>query len=112
MKYYAHFRRNDFVVALGYKGEHVKRWLVDHASLAGDLTVSLRDGRVRRHAAETEDWEISLVDAGQETATGGRIKRLARWLGADGAFMPTGYAATTGRVYLKRLGVRTELRAV
>jgi glucose-1-phosphate cytidylyltransferase len=89
MKYYAQFHHNDFVIALGYKGEYVKRWLVDYASLASDLTVSLRDGRIRQHAAELEDWEISLVDTGQETATGGRIKRLAEWLGAAGTFMLT-----------------------
>ena len=89
MKYYAHFGHNDFVIALGYKGEYIKRWLVDYASLASDLTVSLRDGRIRQHTAELEDWEVSLVDTGQETATGGRIKRLARWLGADGTFMLT-----------------------
>lgn len=89
MKYYAHFDFTDFVVGLGYKGEYVKRWLVDYASLTSDLTVSLREGRVHQHSAEREDWEISLVDTGQETATGGRIKRLAPWLGADGTFMLT-----------------------
>jgi glucose-1-phosphate cytidylyltransferase len=89
MKYYAHFRFNDFVIALGYKGEYIKRWLVDYAALASNLTVSLRDGHVRQHAAELEDWEVSLIDTGQETATGGRIKRLANWLGSEGTFMLT-----------------------
>lgn len=89
MKYYAHFGLTDFVVALGYKGEYVKRWLVDYASLASDLTVSVRDGNVERHATDHEDWRVSLVDTGQETATGGRIKRLAAWLGDSGTFMLT-----------------------
>jgi glucose-1-phosphate cytidylyltransferase len=89
MKYYAHFHHSDFVIALGYKGEYVKRWLVDYASLTSDLTISLRNGLVQQHAAELEDWEVSLVDTGQETATGGRIKRLARWLGSEGTFMLT-----------------------
>lgn len=91
MKYYAHFNLTDFVVALGYKGEYIKRWLVDYASLASDLTVSLKDGRVHKHASsnEPENWNVSLVDTGLETNTGGRIKRLQPWLGTEGTFMLT-----------------------
>ncbi|WP_018634716.1 glucose-1-phosphate cytidylyltransferase [Parafrankia elaeagni] len=91
MKYYAHFGFTDFAVALGYRGEYIKRWLVDYASLANDLTVSLRDGTVRQHTAdgEREDWNIGLVETGQDTNTGGRIKRLQPWIGTEGTFMLT-----------------------
>ncbi|MDT3443513.1 MULTISPECIES: glucose-1-phosphate cytidylyltransferase [unclassified Pseudofrankia] len=91
MKYYAHFGLTDFAVALGYRGEYIKRWLVDYASLASDLTVSLRDGTVYQHEADghREDWSISLVETGQDTNTGGRIKRLQRWIGTEGTFMLT-----------------------
>jgi glucose-1-phosphate cytidylyltransferase len=88
MKHYAHHDLNEFVIALGYKGEYIKRWMVDHVSLASDLTVRGRDGSVEYHDAERDDWTISLVDTGQPTATGGRIKRLQPHLG-DETFMLT-----------------------
>lgn len=90
MKIYAHFGFRDFVVALGYRGEYVKRWMMDYGSLAGDLTISMKDGRFETHdgGREVEDWTVALIDTGQTTATGGRIKRLAPYLG-DGTFMLT-----------------------
>ena len=89
MKYYEHFGFDDFVVALGYKGEAIKRWMVEYSSLAADLTVHLRNGVVEHHDAEPEDWRVSLIDTGLPTATGGRIKRLASHLADDGTFMLT-----------------------
>ena len=77
MKYYAQFGFNDFVIALGYKGEYIKRYMIDYCSLASDLTVSLRDGAVVVHDGERDDWTVSLVDTGIGTQTGGRLKRLA-----------------------------------
>jgi glucose-1-phosphate cytidylyltransferase len=89
MKIYAHQGFQDFVVALGYKGDYVKRYMVDYASLTGDLTIGLREGRVQVHGnADRDDWNVALVDTGQTTNKGGRIKRLAPHLG-DGTFMLT-----------------------
>jgi glucose-1-phosphate cytidylyltransferase len=91
MKHYAHYGHTDFAVALGYKGEVIKRYMVDYASLYGDLTVGLADGRIERKngaGAEIDDWTVSLVDTGQGTATGGRIKRLAPTIGNE-TFMCT-----------------------
>jgi glucose-1-phosphate cytidylyltransferase len=89
MKIYAHQGFHDFVVALGYKGDYVKRYMVDYASLTGDLTIGLREGRVQVHGnADRDDWNVALVDTGQTTNKGGRIKRLAPYLG-DGTFMLT-----------------------
>lgn len=88
MKHYSHYGFDDFVIALGYKGEYIKRWMVDYVSLASDLTIRSGDGSVEYHDAEREDWTISLVDTGQPTATGGRIKRLEPHLGGE-TFMLT-----------------------
>ncbi len=88
MKYYAEFGHDDFVVALGYKGEVIKRYMVDYCSIATDLTVDLGTGAIERHEGERDDWRVSLIDTGQTTATGGRIKRLAPYLG-DETFMLT-----------------------
>jgi glucose-1-phosphate cytidylyltransferase len=88
MKIYAHYGFNDFAIALGYKGDYIKRWMIEYSSLQGDLTVSLRDGKVDIIKEEREDWTVSLVDTGVATMTGGRIKRLAPYLG-DGTFFLT-----------------------
>jgi glucose-1-phosphate cytidylyltransferase len=88
MKYYAHFGFADFVIALGYKGEVIKRWMVDYASMTADITVGFRDATVVRHDETFDDWTVSLIDTGQGTATGGRIKRLQSHMG-DETFMLT-----------------------
>jgi glucose-1-phosphate cytidylyltransferase len=89
MKLYAHQGFRDFVVALGYKGDYVKRYMVDYAALEGDLTIGLREGRVEAHGTgEGDDWNGALVDTGHTTNKGGRIKRLAPYLGS-GTFMLT-----------------------
>jgi glucose-1-phosphate cytidylyltransferase len=93
MKIYAHQGFRDFVVALGYKGEHVKRYMLDYASLHSDLRVGLRSGRVTMHEGEgagIDDWDVDLVDTGQQTNKGGRIKRLAPYLGGERFFMTWG----------------------
>jgi glucose-1-phosphate cytidylyltransferase len=76
MKYYSHFGFKDFAVALGYKGDCIKRYMIDYSPLACNLTVNLHNGSVKMHEGEKEDWTIDLVDTGQQTATGGRIKQL------------------------------------
>lgn len=88
MNHYASYGYHEFVVALGYKGEYVKRWFVDYASLESDLTVRTGTGEVHAHAATSKDWSVQLIDTGQPTNTGGRIKRLAPYLGNE-TFMLT-----------------------
>lgn len=88
MKHYARYGHNEFAVALGYKGEHIKKYMVDYCSLHSDLTVNLGDGTVNVHDGEKQDWIVDLIDTGLHTQTGGRIKRLASHLG-EGTFMLT-----------------------
>jgi glucose-1-phosphate cytidylyltransferase len=88
LKHYAHYGHSEFFVALGYKGEVIKRFFLDYHSLAGNMTIRLLQGEVERHAGESEDWTVHLFDTGQETLTGGRVKRLEPWL-RDGTFMVT-----------------------
>lgn len=77
MKHYAHYGLRDFVIALGYKGDYIKRFMVDYVSLTSDLTVRLKDGSVERRNGQGDDWTVELVDTGIDTLTGGRLKRLA-----------------------------------
>jgi glucose-1-phosphate cytidylyltransferase len=88
MKIYGSQGFNEFVIALGYKGELVKRYMVDYCSLASDLTVSMATGDVRLHDGARDEWTVDLIDTGIDTATGGRIKRLQPHLG-DATFMLT-----------------------
>jgi glucose-1-phosphate cytidylyltransferase len=83
MKHYAASGFTEFVVALGYKGDDIKRFFVDYLSLTGDLTVRLGTGGVERQAGDHDDWTVHLVDTGAETGTGGRVARLASWLGSE-----------------------------
>jgi len=89
MKLYDVYGYKDFVVALGYKGEYIKRYMVDFSSLSGNLSVSTRSGSVRSQAgSQTPDWHIELIDTGGQTNTGGRIKRLQPYMGNE-TFMLT-----------------------
>lgn len=88
MKHYHHHGFDDFVIALGYKGELIKRWMLDLAALQGDITVHVGRGRVETHEGERDDWTVKLVETGLDTQTGGRVKRLAPHLG-EGTFMLT-----------------------
>jgi len=88
MMHYAHYGFKEFVIALGYKGEVIKKYMVDYCSLQSNLTVNLRDGRVKIHDDYKTDWTVELVDTGMPTLTGGRIKRLAPYL-SSGTFMLT-----------------------
>jgi glucose-1-phosphate cytidylyltransferase len=89
------------VVALGYRGDDVKRFFVDYVSLNGDLTVELRDRAVTRLEPEREEWTVHLVDTGLETNTGGRVGRLRSWL-AGGPFLLT-YGDGVSNVDVARL---------
>jgi glucose-1-phosphate cytidylyltransferase len=90
LKIYAHYGFKDFLIALGYKGEHIKRYIADYASLSANLTVDVGMGTVEQHEGgrETEDWRVALIDTGRHTETGGRMLRLVDYLD-DGTFMMT-----------------------
>lgn len=89
MMHYSHYNHKDFVIALGYKGEVIKRYMVEYCSLSSNLTVNLKAGRVEPHGNDgIQDWTIELIDTGLNTMTGGRIKRLQPYMG-DSTFMLT-----------------------
>jgi glucose-1-phosphate cytidylyltransferase len=89
MKHYSHYGFNEFAIALGYKGEYIKRWMMEYPQLSGDLTIDTKNGDILRHANSChEDWKIDLVDTGITTQTGGRIKRMKPWIN-DSTFMLT-----------------------
>src|SRR4051794_6652962 len=88
MKRYAHFGFNEFIVALGYKGDVVKRYFLDYARLNSDFTVQLGSGDLLRRQSCQDEWTVHLIDTGLHTMTGGRLKRLASLIGNE-TFMMT-----------------------
>ena len=88
MKHYGRYGFNEFYIALGYKGEAIKRFFIDHHTLSGDITVNLATGEAQVTSPAVEDWTVHLVDTGEATLTGGRVKRLQKMLG-NAAFMLT-----------------------
>jgi len=91
MMHYSRYGLQEFVIALGYKGEYIKRYFADYCSLNGNLRFMMGgEGPpvVEPHAAPHPPWQIDLIETGLETLTGGRIKRLAPYLG-DKTFMLT-----------------------
>ncbi len=88
MRLYAHYGFNDFVIALGYKGEVIKKYMVDYAAVNSSLKVNLKTGAIDLYDGYKPDWNVELIDTGIPTMTGGRIKRLAPYMG-DGTFMLT-----------------------
>lgn len=88
LKHYSHYGFHEFVIALGYKGEYIKKFMVDYCALNGNVTVDFQNGNVSTGQREIEDWKIELIDTGYYTATGGRIKRLQPYLG-NSTFMLT-----------------------
>jgi glucose-1-phosphate cytidylyltransferase len=88
MKIYASYGFREFVIALGYKGEVIKQYFLNYRPLANDLTISLANGQVTIHNGDSEDWIIHLIDTGLSTQIGGRVKRLAKFIGNE-TFMLT-----------------------
>ena len=102
MKHYSHYGYNEFILALGYKGDQIKRYFFEFTALNRDFSVDLNDGQVRTLSHNGgENWRVHLVDTGANTLTGGRLKRLEHLLGGN-TFMMT-YGDGVGAVDVPRL---------
>jgi len=83
MKTYAHFGHKDFYVALGYKAEVIKEYFLHYRTLNADFTVDLGTGVVNSHQLDEVDWKVTLVNTGQHSMTGGRVKRMKTFIGNE-----------------------------
>jgi len=91
MKHYSKYGFNEFIIALGYKGELIKRYFLDFYSLNQDFTVSLNDGEIKSiRNSHCDPWKVHLIDTGLNTLTGGRLKRLASMIGEENFMMTYG----------------------
>jgi glucose-1-phosphate cytidylyltransferase len=102
MKTYSHYGINDFVICLGYKGHLVKEYFAHYVMHHADVTIDLRTDQVTVHRGAAEPWRVTLVDTGERTMTGGRLKRAASYLQDDAEFCLT-YADGVCNVDVRRL---------
>lgn len=89
MKIYERYGMNDFMLALGYKGEAIKDYFLNYHARQSDLTVHLKSGQVDYTNPTGEDWRVTLIDTGINSQTGGRLLRLKPHLQSGGTFLLT-----------------------
>ena len=90
MQQYAKFGHKDFYIALGYKAEVIKDYFLKYNSLSSDFTVDLSNGKINSHKTNAVDWKVTLVDTGESSMTGGRVKRLQFFIGNETCMLTYG----------------------
>ncbi len=90
MQTYAFFGHKDFYVALGYKAEIIKDYFLNYRSLNADFTVDLASGDVQSHQMSSVDWRVTLVNTGNASMTGGRVKRMQSFVGNETCMLTYG----------------------
>jgi glucose-1-phosphate cytidylyltransferase len=83
MKIYSTYGLHEFVICCGYKGHLIKQYFRDYVWAEADVTFDLKNRRMELHRCESEPWVVTLVDTGERTMTGGRIKRALRYIGKE-----------------------------
>src|SRR5664279_2717747 len=101
MKIYSHYGFNDFVILLGYKGYYIKEYFANYFLHQSDVTIDLSNNEIKVHNNSSEPWKVTLLETGQNTMTGGRIKRAKDFIGNE-PFLLT-YGDGVSDVDLKKL---------
>lgn len=89
MKIYSAYGINEFIICLGYKGYIIKEYFANYYTHMSDVTFDLSNNSKKIHNSKAENWKVTLVDTGEETMTGGRIKRIYNYIRNDPAFCLT-----------------------
>ena len=100
MKTYSHYGFNDFIICLGYKGYVIKEYFANYFLHSADITLDLSKNKMKVLGSKAEPWKVTLIDTGLDTMTGGRIKRVKKYLGNE-TFMLT-YGDGIGDVDIKK----------
>jgi len=88
MQRYAYYGHKDFYIALGYKAETIKEYFLKFSSINSDFSINLNSGKLDIHNSNGLDWRVTLVDTGQDSMTGGRVKQMQPYIGNE-SFMVT-----------------------
>ncbi len=86
MKIYSHYGINDFIICCGYKGYLIKEYFANYFLHTSDVTFDMASNRMDVHQRHAEPWRVTLIDTGEDTMTGGRLKRAAPYLAGEEAF--------------------------
>ena len=89
LKIYSQHGINDFIICCGYKGYLIKEYFANYFMHMSDVTFDLRENRMQVHQSVAEPWQVTLVDTGDNSGTGGRLKRVAPYLAGEDAFCMT-----------------------
>ena len=89
MKYYSCFGISDFIICAGYRGYAIKEYFSNYHLHRADVSISLASGNIEVIQNNTEDWNVTVVDTGENTMTGGRLKRVQNFLEGDDVFCMT-----------------------
>lgn len=92
MKEYAYYGHNEFIICAGYKQEYIKKWFADYFLCNSDVTFDYTEGdnKLTIHQSNIEPWKVTVVDTGLNTMTGGRIKRIQKYIGNESFLMTYG----------------------
>ena len=101
MKIYSAHGLNDFIVCLGYKGYVIKEYFANYYLHMSDVTFDMESNKMTVRQASAEPWRVTLVDTGEDTMTGGRLRRVREYVGADDFCLT--YGDGVGNVDIKRL---------
>lgn len=101
MKIYSYYGFNEFIILCGYKGYMIKEYFANYYSHMSDMTIDMATNSITHHANHAEPWKVTLVDTGQETMTGSRIKKVQQYVGNE-SFMLT-YGDGVGDINIERL---------
>lgn len=90
MKHYAVYGFDEFVICLGYRGDVIKEWFAGQLLRTSDVTLDLASGGMEIHRSETEPWRVTLLETGERTMTGGRLRRALEFIGPERCCMTYG----------------------
>jgi len=102
MKIYSYYGVNDFIICCGYKGYQIKEYFANYFLHQSNVTFSLKDNTVEIHKNNSEPWTVTLVDTGESSMTGGRLKRIEEYVRNDKSFCFT-YGDGLSNVNIKQL---------
>ena len=83
LKIYSHFNINEFIICCGFKGYLIKEYFANYFLHTSDITLDIANDKIKIHSQTTEPWKITLVDTGENTMTGGRLKRVKKYIDDD-----------------------------
>jgi len=117
MKIYAAHGVRDFIICCGYRGDVIKEYFANYLIRTADITIDLRKNEIDVHHTNTEDWRVTLVDTGDSTGTGGRLRRIKPYLDGDTFFFTYGDGVgnidiTAALAFHKKQGTLATLTAV